>query len=105
MRRILIIADRLMGGADLRERLALKKSTDPEVDIFVLVPQRDASALTDEATSKSAERILELAPLSLGLDLLHLSVEAILGVRRHGWQKRNGQSQGENESHRVNPSG
>ena len=60
MRRILIIADRLLGGADLRERLALKKSTDPEVDIFVLVPQREASALTDEAPSKSAERILEL---------------------------------------------
>ena len=30
MRRILIVADRLLGGAELRERLALKKSTDPE---------------------------------------------------------------------------
>ena len=38
MRRILIVADRLLGGAELRERLALKKSTDPEIEVFVLVP-------------------------------------------------------------------
>jgi CheY-like chemotaxis protein len=52
MRRILIVADRLLGGAELRERLALKKSTDPEVEVFVLVPER-----TD---GSGAQRILDL---------------------------------------------
>ena len=58
MRRILIVADRLLGGAELRERLALKKSTDPEIEVFVLVPQRTATA--GDGTAKSAEQILEL---------------------------------------------
>lgn len=52
MRRILIVADRLLGGAELRERLALKKSTDPEIEIFVLVPER-----TD---GSDVQRILDL---------------------------------------------
>ena len=52
MRRILIVADRLLGGAELRERLALKKSTDPEIEVFVLVPER-----TD---GSGAQRILDL---------------------------------------------
>src|SRR5690349_19465680 len=56
MRRILIVADRLLGGAELRERLALKKSTDPDIELFVLVPRHtgdetaaagDGSALAD----------------------------------------------------------
>jgi chemotaxis family two-component system response regulator Rcp1 len=59
MRRILIVADRLLGAAELRERLALKKSTDPEVEVFVLVPQRSDDASVSGARS-SAERILEL---------------------------------------------
>jgi CheY-like chemotaxis protein len=59
MRRILIVADRLLGGTELRERLALKKSTDPEIDVFVLVPSRATDAEGDSGT-ESAERILEL---------------------------------------------
>ncbi len=58
MRKILIVADRLLGGAELRERLALKKSTDPDIEVFVLVPQRTATA--GDSNAKSAEQILEL---------------------------------------------
>jgi two-component system response regulator len=58
MRKILIVADRLLGGAELRERLALKKSTDPDIEVFVLVPQRTATA--DDSGARSAEQILEL---------------------------------------------
>jgi CheY-like chemotaxis protein len=61
MRRILIVADRLLGGAELRERLALKKSTDPDVELFVLVPARsDADTSADEGAVERARRNLEL---------------------------------------------
>lgn len=56
MRRILIVADRLLGGAELRERLALKKSTDPEIDVFVLVPERP----DDSGDAPGARHILDL---------------------------------------------
>ena len=59
MRRILIVADRLLGGAELRERLALKKSTDPEIEVFVLVPAAQRGR-GDAGGDRSAERILEL---------------------------------------------
>lgn len=59
MRRILIVADRLLGGSELRERLALKKSTDPEIELFVLVPERRDDG-GGGGTAKSAERILQL---------------------------------------------
>ena len=51
MRKILIVADRLLGGAELRERLALKKSTDPDIEVFVLVrsaPPRPATAMRSQ---------------------------------------------------------
>jgi two-component system response regulator len=60
MRRILIVADQLLGGPELRERLALKKSTDPEIEVFVLVPARSTDAPSDAGGSESAERILKL---------------------------------------------
>ena len=59
MRRILIVADRLLGGTELRERLALKKSTDPELELLVLVPARDGSG-AGGGRANTAERILEL---------------------------------------------
>ena len=60
MRRILIVADQLLGGTELRERLALKKSTDPEIGVFVLVPARATDSAADDGGTESAERILEL---------------------------------------------
>jgi len=60
MRRILIVADQLLGGTELRERLALKKSTDPEIEVFVLVPARATDSAADDGGTESAERILEL---------------------------------------------
>ena len=38
MRRILVVANETLGGATLRERLALKRSTDVDLELFVLVP-------------------------------------------------------------------
>jgi CheY-like chemotaxis protein len=38
MRRVLIVANESLGGAALRERLALKRSTDLDLEVFVLVP-------------------------------------------------------------------
>jgi two-component system response regulator len=60
MRRILIVADQLLGGAELRDRLALKKSTDPEIEVFVLVPARSGDSAGGDSRTESAERILEL---------------------------------------------
>jgi two-component system response regulator len=60
MRRILIVADQLLGGTELRERLALKKSTDPEIEVFVLVPARATDGPSDAGGRESAARILEL---------------------------------------------
>src|SRR5688572_26103744 len=60
MRRILIVADQLLGATELRERLALKKSTDPEIGVFVLVPARAADSAGDDTGTESAERILAL---------------------------------------------
>jgi chemotaxis family two-component system response regulator Rcp1 len=58
MRRILVVADQLLGGVELRERLALKKSTDPHIEVFVLVPER--SPAESDVRVRSAQRILEL---------------------------------------------
>jgi two-component system response regulator len=76
MRRILIVADRLLGGAELRERLALKTSTDPEIEVFVLVPGREAPS-PGEAGGKTAERILELE-LAVLRDLQY-EVDGVIG--------------------------
>ena len=68
MRRILIVADHLLGGAELRERLALKKSADPDIELFVLVPELsgDEAAAAGPDAPASAERMLavELATLA-----------------------------------------
>jgi CheY-like chemotaxis protein len=60
MRRILIVADRLLGATELQERLAPKKSADPEIEVFVLVPERAPSAASG-TDGTPAERILESA--------------------------------------------
>ena len=59
MRNILVVADRLLGGAELRERLAPKKAADPEIQVFVLVSQ-SAPSEADDAGATTATRILEL---------------------------------------------
>jgi CheY-like chemotaxis protein len=64
MRRILVVADRVVGGAALRERLALKRSTDPDMEVYVLVPQTPSDqpeAGADSGDARAyAERNLEL---------------------------------------------
>jgi CheY-like chemotaxis protein len=79
MRRILIVADRLLGGAELRERLALKKSTDPDVEVFVLVPQRAGQDSTGVGPGppKSADEMLQLELAMLGE--LQYKVEGAVG--------------------------
>jgi CheY-like chemotaxis protein len=77
MRRILIVADRLLGGAELRERLALKKSTDPQIEVFVLVPARAEDSAGGDAGTESAERILELE-LAVLRDLQY-EVDGVVG--------------------------
>jgi two-component system response regulator len=77
MRRILIVADQLLGGTELRERLALKKSTDPELEVLVLVPQVAADSAGDDAGAGSAERILELE-LAVLRDLQY-DVDGVVG--------------------------
>ena len=52
MHRILVVANGMLGGAELRERLALKRSTDPDMELFVLVP---ASPIDDDVPRPAAE--------------------------------------------------
>lgn len=70
MRRILIVADRVLGAAELGDHFAPRTSADPETEVFVLVPSGDSGA-------KSAERVLEL-DLAV-LRGLHNDVDGIVG--------------------------
>src|SRR5205823_1717580 len=60
MRRILVVADRMVGGAALRERLALKRSTDPDLEVFVLAPQTPGEDSQDSGARAYADKTLDL---------------------------------------------
>ena len=61
MRRILIVADQLLGGTELRERLALKKSTDPEiVAAYVLGTWRQPASEVVDLVRSAADEVERL---------------------------------------------
>ncbi len=66
MRRILLVASRTFGGAELRRRLALKRSTDPDLQVYLLIA--GTSGGSAEAARQLASEIAELQELNYDVD-------------------------------------